>query len=63
MIAWCLEPHDLVLAKCVAGRARDWEYAREAIRSGLVEERVLLERIPTLPVSSQVRRHIESMLR
>jgi hypothetical protein len=26
-----LEPHDLVLAKCAAGRERDWEYARDAM--------------------------------
>jgi hypothetical protein len=28
---WCMEPHDVVLAKCAAGRERDWDFAREAI--------------------------------
>jgi len=31
VVALCLEPHDLVLAKCVAGRERDWEFAGEAL--------------------------------
>ena len=30
--ALCMEIHDLVLAKCAAGRQRDWDFAREAIR-------------------------------
>lgn len=33
--ALCLEPHDLVLAKCAAGRERDWDFAREAIGARL----------------------------
>jgi hypothetical protein len=35
IIAWCLEAHDLVLSKCVAGRDRDWDYASEALRAGI----------------------------
>lgn len=65
--ALCLESHDLVLSKCVAGRARDWDYAAEAIRAGLVDPGTLLARIDDLPVdpSSQahVRTHLESILR
>ena len=37
VVALCLEPHDLVLAKCVAGRERDWEFAREALAHHLVD--------------------------
>lgn len=33
---WCLEAHDLVLAKCVAGREKDRAFADEAIRHGRV---------------------------
>lgn len=62
-IAWCLEIHDLVLSKCAAGRERDWEYAREALKSGLLDADVLLARIPDLPVAAQTRDHIEMMLR
>jgi hypothetical protein len=35
--AWCLEVHDLVLAKLAAGRPHDLEFAAEAIRTDLVE--------------------------
>lgn len=61
-VAWCLEVHDLVLAKCVAGRERDWEYARTALAEGIVEIEVLLSRIDTLPVSDRARDHIRRML-
>jgi hypothetical protein len=37
VVAWCLEVHDLVLAKLAAGRSHDIEFAMEAIRSGLVD--------------------------
>ena len=39
-VALCLEPHDLVLAKCVAARQRDWDFAKEALRHGLVDQEV-----------------------
>jgi len=61
--AWCLEIHDLVLSKCVAGRDRDWEYANEVLKAHLVDPDVLFDRIPDLPVPAQARRHIENMLR
>jgi hypothetical protein len=54
--------HDLVLAKCVAGRERDWEYAREALKAGLVEPALLLGRIPDLPVPDALRHHVKEML-
>ena len=62
-VAWCLEVHDLVLSKCAAGRDRDWDYAREAIRTSLVEGRALLERVEDLPLPSAGRDHVAAMLR
>lgn len=62
-IAWCLEIHDLVLSKCAAGRERDWEYAREALKAALLDADVLLARVPDLPVAVETRDHIEKMLR
>ena len=49
-IALCLEPHDLVLAKCAAGRERDWDYARTVVEAGLVDVTVLKDRVGGLPV-------------
>lgn len=50
MIAYCLEAHDLVLAKCAAGRESDWEFAREALRHGLVDPNELRRRAADLPL-------------
>lgn len=61
-VAWCLEAHDLVLAKCAAGRDRDWEFARDAVDAGLVEIRTLLARVGDLPVGAQQQRYVLQML-
>ena len=62
IVAWCLEVHDLVLSKCAAGRERDWEYARAALRAQIVDPEVLLARVPDLPVAGDVLGHVEMML-
>lgn len=60
--AYCLEPHDLVLAKCAAGRNRDWESAREAILGAVVEPEILLARADALPISEGHRISIHGRL-
>ncbi len=42
---WCLEIHDLAVAKAAAGREKDAEFLREAARHGLVHEATLLDRL------------------
>jgi hypothetical protein len=59
---WCLEAHDLVLAKCAAGRQHDWEFAQTAIRNGLVEPQELLARIPDLPLTDHQRQQLRALL-
>jgi hypothetical protein len=61
-VALCLEAHDLVLAKCVAGRHRDWEFAGHAIAAELVEVDELLNRVANLPEPPANRGHIRRML-
>ena len=56
---WCLERHDVVLSKCVAGRERDWAYATDAIKHGVVEPRELLRRIPDLPLVAKERARVK----
>jgi hypothetical protein len=55
-----------VLSKCVAGRERDWEYAEQALRAGLVEGQILLERAMQLPVDADragsIERHLRSII-
>lgn len=60
---WCMEPHDVVLAKCAAGRERDWEFAREAIRHGVVEAGELLRRVEDLPLPSWRRMDVAQHVR
>jgi hypothetical protein len=61
-VALFMEVHDLVLAKCAAGRERDWEYAATALAARLVELDTLLERIPTLPVTDAQKQLITARL-
>ena len=37
VVAWCLELHDLWLAKAVAGRPKDYEYCLALAREGFVD--------------------------
>lgn len=48
---WCLEAHDLVLAKCVAGRDRDWKFVGDALDHELVDSARLLGLVEGLPIS------------
>ncbi len=61
-IACCLEVHDLVLAKCVAGRPRDWEFAHDALASRLVQVDELLRLVDDLPEPPADRAYIRKML-
>jgi hypothetical protein len=52
-VAYCLEPHDLVLAKCAANRERDWDFARVALAAGIVEGDELIRRAERLPLDAE----------
>jgi len=63
---WCLDVHDLLLAKCAAGRERDWPFIEEALRHRLADPALLLERLPTLPLEpprlAEVKRLLEATI-
>jgi hypothetical protein len=61
-VALCLEMHDLVLSKCAAGRERDWEYATDALRAGLVDPDELRVRIGAMPLDEDRRDHVRAMV-
>ncbi len=46
----CLEPHDCVVSKLVAGRWKDLDFARALLREQLIDADILLERIDLLSV-------------
>jgi Nucleotidyltransferase of unknown function (DUF6036) len=45
VVAWCLEPHDLWIAKAIAGRPKDLEFCQSVARVQLVTKRRLRERL------------------
>lgn len=51
VVAWCLESHDLALAKLAAGRQRDYDFVIELIRADLVDREQLQLGIDLLPES------------
>jgi hypothetical protein len=59
---WCLEVHDLVLAKYAAGREKDHEFVADAIRHHLVQRDELLRRLVDLPVEAAHRARIEARI-
>jgi hypothetical protein len=48
----CLEPHDCVVSKLVAGRWKDVDFARALLREHLVDADTLIERIDRLSVTA-----------
>ena len=42
---WCLEVHDLAVAKAVAGREKGRDFLREALRHGLLDQATLRARV------------------
>ncbi len=59
----CLDVHDVLISKLVAGRERDREFAREAMRHALVQESVLLDRLEQTPVDSAQRERIAAQIK
>jgi hypothetical protein len=51
----CLEPHDLVVSKLIAGRDKDVAFAATALRHGLVQRSVLAARLADTDVDDEHR--------
>jgi hypothetical protein len=60
---WTLEAHDLVASKYAAGREKDRDFVRAAIRHGLVEPGLLEERLLGLPLEEQRRHRLVQAMR
>jgi hypothetical protein len=54
----CLEPHDLVVSKYAAGREKDRDYVRAAIRHRLVTPQTLRERLRRMAIDAATRERI-----
>ncbi len=61
--AWCLELHDLWVAKAVAGRTKDAELCDALLADGHVDPGTLRERVSAVPgLGDEVRRRVLSWL-
>lgn len=60
---WCMEVHDLVLAKLVAGRERDVAFAEQAIRENMVNPEELLRRSADLTVDNDRREQVRILIK
>jgi hypothetical protein len=58
--ARCLEPHDLVVSKLVAGREKDISYAKALIGHGIVKAETLHERAEMLAQPKTVVRRVRA---
>lgn len=60
VVGWCLEAHDLVLSKYIAGREKDFFFNRAAIHAGLIDADEILRRIEQLPVDATMKEIVRS---
>jgi hypothetical protein len=58
----CLEPHDLLISKYVAGREKDRDYVRAAVRYRLADRLTLLERLARTAISEDERARISRQI-
>jgi hypothetical protein len=58
----CLEPHDLLISKYVAGREKDRDYARAAIRHRLADRVTLRDRLARTAISEEQRGRISPQI-
>ena len=59
---WCLEPHDLVVAKTIAGREKDLRFLEGAARARLVERDTLLNRLSDTEVDERLRKKAKARI-
>lgn len=53
---WCLEPHDLVVSKTIAGREKDLRFLESAARAHLVRKDILLNRLAETKADDRLRK-------
>lgn len=59
---WCLEPHDLVVSKLVAGREKDHTFCRAALEHRLVDGMILRVRLAETDLTPELRQLVEDRL-
>ena len=60
---WCLEVHDLAIAKYVAGREKDLDFTQALVRHGMVNRATLEQRLLATTLDAQLRALTEARIR
>jgi hypothetical protein len=60
---WCLEVHDLAIAKYAAGREKDLDFTKALARHGMIQQELLEERLAGTAVDRDVRGLISARIR
>lgn len=58
----CLEVHDLVISKLVAGREKDLHFARVAAQHSLIEEKVLRARLAEMRLDERLKTAVSTRI-
>jgi hypothetical protein len=59
---WCLEAHDLAIAKYAAGREKDRDFTRALVQHGMVNREVLEQRLEATKLDPKIRALVESRI-
>jgi hypothetical protein len=62
-VAVCLDAHDLVVSKLVAGREKDLSFAAALLAARLVDVEILMERASTLDRPRAVQDRVQARIR
>lgn len=60
---WCLEIHDLAIAKYVAGREKDRDFTKALVRHAMIRRDVLEQRLNSTPLDSPLRELVLARIR
>lgn len=58
----CLDPHDLAISKYVAAREKDRVFTAALVQRGLLDRKVLLERLAKTPVDEAMARRVAAAI-
>jgi hypothetical protein len=58
----CLEVHDLLVSKALAGRPKDVDFLRDAVCHGMAARDTLLERLDTVETDAALRRSARGLI-
>ena len=62
VVAWCLETHDLLIAKYLANREKDRRFCRAIVKAGLVQQQTLEQRLSETECTSEAAERVRSAI-